>query len=232
MVTGKLHFWSETGSEGGHWAIQDEKSVHWKPPSFGVWKGSTVKHADGRVGKVEASFKQDGRPTGGDPMYHDPNYVKSSLFRGQGSGDREADAALERMWGFKIKYIEEREGYVQGGTPNIEPEREFGTRSGELTVALVVWEGEEKGEFVRSDDLLTEQWDYEGLHVLKNGDRLKIFDPKGRVEFEGIVDLRQPKLFTESVSGMWMNQGPQDGFFAEDWAKPFLEGWQGELIPA
>lgn len=226
VVEGRLTFHSETGTEGGLWAIQSFDSITREAPPYGVWRGSTVWDAEGREGKVAASFHADGRVLP-DPMHGDPDYGASSLFRGA-SGDREADARLAERWGFTLEYPVEREGYVTGSVPTTEPKRPYGVGQGDKIVAVVVWDGEEKGELRAAESLLIEQWSYDGLFILKDGDRLTTVAPDG-TESAVTVKLRKVELFTEDVAGMWLRKGEQEGVPLEEWARPFLDGWTGRL---
>lgn len=82
------------------------------------------------------------------------------------------------------------------------------------------------------------RWSYEGLHVLTDGDHLKIFNPDGSVYWEGEIKLKRHPLFTETVDvgdedtktalGFWIH-ADQDGVERYKWAKPFFEEYKAEL---
>lgn len=69
-----------------------------------------------------------------------------------------------------------------------------------------------------------QHWDYEGLHVLKTGDHLKIYDPvdKQKLVWEGEINLDKHPLFTEDASGMWIH-ADQHGMDRDEWAALFFE---------
>jgi hypothetical protein len=66
------------------------------------------------------------------------------------------------------------------------------------------------------------KWSYEGLYVLKTGDKLTIISPvDGSVLWEGIIDLQEHPLFTEYTdAGFWLH-ADQKGIAREEWAKWF-----------
>ncbi|MFA6603700.1 MAG: hypothetical protein WCT10_02540 [Patescibacteria group bacterium] len=78
-----------------------------------------------------------------------------------------------------------------------------------------------------------EDWSYEGLHVLKDGDKLVIFDKTdpSRVLWSGTISLRQYPLFTEDASGYWIH-ATQKGIDRQQWAGWFLREYPAELTPA
>lgn len=227
-IKGKLMFHSETGTEGGWWGIQDETTIRKVPPRWGLFADHDVWDQEDpeRHGRTTAAWHQDGRALG-DPMNYDQDYYASSLFRGQDAGDRDADQRLMERWGFTFEYIEDKPGYVKGGTPR--SPRPYGVGQSDITVVLVQWDDGAE-EYRASDTLLGLMYDYEGLHLLKNGDRLKVYFPNGEVYFDGEIQLRKVGLFTEDAGGMWLNQGPQEGFTNLEWAVPFLQEWDGELV--
>ena len=76
-------------------------------------------------------------------------------------------------------------------------------------------------------------WSYMGMHVLKNGDSLKIFQKESpaTVVWSGIISLKNLPLFSEDASGFWIH-ADQDGIDREVWARYFLEEYPAELILA
>ena len=42
VLKGRLTFYSETGTEGGYWAFQDENYISLNSPTFGVSNGEKV----------------------------------------------------------------------------------------------------------------------------------------------------------------------------------------------
>lgn len=73
-------------------------------------------------------------------------------------------------------------------------------------------------------------WAYDGLHILHNGDYLKIFNPEDptNVVWEGEINLIQHPLFTEHVQDLWIH-ADQAGIDRETWAEYFLKEYPGEL---
>ena len=71
---------------------------------------------------------------------------------------------------------------------------------------------------------------YEGMHILENGDRLKIFDKNDPEEivWEGEVSLKCYRTFTESAFGFWIH-ADQKGVPKEIWAKWFMEEYPAEF---
>lgn len=67
-------------------------------------------------------------------------------------------------------------------------------------------------------------WSYEGLHVLKTGDRLKIFslDEPEKVVWEGEINLNPHPLFTEDAGGFWIHTD-QVGMDRDKWAALFFK---------
>ena len=78
-----------------------------------------------------------------------------------------------------------------------------------------------------------ESWSYEGLHPLKDGDRLTIFDKADptKVVWQGVIALRQLGLFTDHAKGMWIH-ADQDGIDRDTWATWFFNENPAELTPA
>ncbi len=78
-----------------------------------------------------------------------------------------------------------------------------------------------------------EAWSYDGLHPLKDGDRLKIFDKDDptKVVWQGVIKLKQHPLFTEHANGLWIHTD-QEGVDRATWSKWFFGGHTAELIPA
>ncbi len=112
-LEGILYLYSETGTEGGHWAFQDKRFITLTPPSFGVFANQTVWDSNNpeRRGKIqnknEVFLNGKWLPLP-DPMTEDPDYVISSLFHGERRGNHEADKRLMERYGFKIEYAADR----------------------------------------------------------------------------------------------------------------------------
>lgn len=254
--SGVLTFHSETGTEGGYWAFHDRNYISKSMPRHGISEGRTVWDSENPnrkgITKKGAEVLRNGQwdPLP-DPILDDPDYYESSLFRGERRGDREADKRLAEKYGFTIKYAADRldERYGEdnweledpstavlsdgtrvsyGGTPITEPTRPYGL--GELTRVTVEWE-DGKVEQRLSDSLLVETRDYEGLHILRDGDYLKIYDRENSEEiiWEGEIDLIEFPVFSEHVFGLWIH-AEQKGIDREEWAEWFFEKYPAELI--
>ncbi len=74
-------------------------------------------------------------------------------------------------------------------------------------------------------------WSYEGLHILKDGDVLTIYDKEqtDKVVWQGIVQLINYPCQTEYVRGMWIH-ADQVGVDRETWATWFLREYPGKLV--
>jgi hypothetical protein len=230
VLRGRLSFHAETGTEGGYWAFQDERFVHHVPPEYGVYNRERVWDAaqpqrQGRAQEaVEVLMGDDWLPFP-DPIQNDPLYYESSLFKGQPQGSREADAQLAEKYGFELEY-----GNM--GTPKTTPWRPYGISRGQPTRADILWEDGER-EQRRSETLLVERWEYEGLHLLKTGDVLTIFeqDTPQKVRWQGEIELVQLPLFTEDALGYWIH-ADMKGWVREEWAQLFFDGYPAELVIA
>lgn len=105
----KLVFHSETGTEGGWYAWQDIDFIGWVTPNYGVFGGDKVKNKDGMDGVVNKGSTTIIKPYGlelpyPDPMQRDPDYLASSLYRGEHGGNKAADNRLMEKYNFKIIY--------------------------------------------------------------------------------------------------------------------------------
>ncbi|MEO1010029.1 MAG: hypothetical protein AAFX53_01910 [Bacteroidota bacterium] len=70
---------------------------------------------------------------------------------------------------------------------------------------------------------------YDRLHILKNGDRLKIEHPTEElIVWDGVVDLRQFDQFTEDAGGLWIH-ADQKGISREEWSKYFFNNYPAKL---
>lgn len=195
ILEGKLLCYSEQGMEGGYLSIQDKKFITLTSSTFGitdsrkVWdKNDTNRH--GMTSNTEV-FIDNNWLAFPDPICKDQDYRISSLFCGEQNGDLEADKRLAKKYNFKIKYSVERlnETYGQGNwkidrqlpnvilkdgtllhfgdTPNTIPSRPYGIPQGGKTRVTVNWNDGGVQHEILSDDLLVEQSDYKGLHMLK-----------------------------------------------------------------
>ena len=76
-----------------------------------------------------------------------------------------------------------------------------------------------------------EQWSYDGLHVLKDGDELTIYDKKHpkKVVWQGTISLTPFTVFKDDAFGMWIHND-QIGIDRETWAKFFMNENPAKLI--
>lgn len=89
---------------------------------------------------------------------------------------------------------------------------------------------DERFIFPPNDTFRHEQYSYEGLHVLENGDRLTIYSPDAKeVVWEGEISLKPYHIFTEDAFGVWIH-ADQEGVDRKTWAKWFFESYPAKLI--
>lgn len=162
--TGILHFHSETGTEGGYWAFQDEDYMGL--PNF-----------KDHVCSICGRWWDKERHPGGVPPIESPGVSVSIVRRGDSTDSFCPDDQHE--W---------RLAFPDG------------------------------------------MWSHEGLHILKDGDRLTIFDKEDRdhVIWQGIVRLKQHNLFSETAFGFWIH-ADQKGEDREAWARLFFEEYPAVL---
>lgn len=73
---------------------------------------------------------------------------------------------------------------------------------------------------------------YEGLHVLRDGDRLTVFEADGEtVRWSGEISLIRHSLFTEDARGLWIH-ADQAGVSRDEWAAMFFAELPCSVIPA
>jgi hypothetical protein len=194
---GILHFFSETGTEGGHWAFQDREFMGIPNPAVVCV----------RCGQYRKSPDEPIRP------------VTFSVWEPEDK-KREDGATVMR-------------GYRSITTPpppdaNLGPsefDRRF-TKDRNDRAALCLKEGHPEWKPVHPEG----SWSYEGLHVLKDGDHLRVFNPDNpaKVVWEGDIQLVTHPLFTEDAGGFWIH-ADQAGEDRKAWAKMFFEGYPAEL---
>lgn len=76
-----------------------------------------------------------------------------------------------------------------------------------------------------------EAWSYDGLHVLKDGDKLTIYDKEdpAKVVWQGVIDQQHYGSFQEhAYDGQWIHSD-QRGVEREVWSKWFIEEYPAEL---
>lgn len=159
-LRGVLHFHSETGTEGGYWAFQDERHIAPNTTRFACTKcGAYWDKTDDPVGP-NAESHPEGEDNGFGNPFCAPNAHDFQL---------------------------------------VSPE----------------------------------DWSYEGLHVLKDGDELTVYDKDdpAKVAWSGTIKLRQFDLFTEHASGMWIH-ADQEGMPRDEWAALFFAQCPATLVPS
>jgi len=153
-------------------------------------------------------FHSETGTEGGYWAFHDARYIKKNVGRGYcskcGKWLRNQEGAIQIV---RVKQIDEeflRTGELdeQPDCPNDAHEEEIG-------------------------DL----WDYEGLHILEDGDHLTIHpkDNTNEIVWSGIIKLRELPLFTEHAYGFWIH-ADQEGISRETWARWFLEEHPATLV--
>lgn len=98
------------------------------------------------------------------------------------------------------------------------------------------WETGTEGVLWALDDKKTK--DYQSLHILKNGDYLKVFDSNNQVHWEGEIQLEyernyrsfpmNPQYGQQALLGCWIH-GLQNNLEPEFWGKMFFNKMKAEL---
>ena len=252
ILEGKLLLYSETGMEGGYLSIQDKNYIKLTSPTFGLTNGSKVwdKNEISRYGqttKMEVLIDNEWLQFP-DPIWTDNDFKISSLYCGELNGDLNADKRLAEKYKFKIKYSVERlnETYGQGNwkfdkslpnvilkdgthlhfgdTPITIPARPYGIPQFAKTRMTVNWSDGIISEKVSNDNLLVEQSDYKGLHMLKSQDTIKVLDRKTKsIICAGRLDKIPLNIFSQT----------QKGHFEQDkygnWEHYFADNYDAEL---
>ena len=94
---------------------------------------------------------------------------------------------------------------------------------------LTFWSetGTEGGHWALEDDRPHSN-PYEGLHVLEDGDLLRVFKEDGSIRWEGAIQLKTHPAFTEHVFNCWI-QSDQIGVERQIWAEMFFKELKAEL---
>jgi hypothetical protein len=252
ILEGKLLLYSETGMEGGYLSIQDVKYITLQTPTFGITDGRIVydKMDTKRFGissNLEVLLENNWLQLP-DPIVKEKDYKISSLFCGEINGDLEADKRLSEKYNFKIKYSVERlnETYGQGNwkidetlpyvilkdgthlhfgdSPTTIPARPYGIPKFAKTRVTVNWSDGRIEDKVSSDNLLVEQSDYKGLHMLKDTDILKILDRTTKtIICAGQLNEIPLTVFSQTLKGHFDND--KTGL----WEHYFVENYYAEL---
>jgi hypothetical protein len=252
ILEGKLLCYSEQGMEGGYLSIQDKNFISLTIPTFGITADQKVwdkndNNKSGLTTNAEVLINDNWLQLP-DPICKEDDYRISSLFRGELRGNKDADKRLSEKYNFKIKYSIERlnETYGQGNwkidrelpnvilkdgtllhfgdTPTTIPSRPYGIPQFAKTRVTVNWSDGNIEEKVSSDNLLVEQSDYKGLHMLKSNDILRVLDPITKnVICEGQLDKIPLNVFSQTKKGHF----EQDD--SSIWEQYFSDNYYAEL---
>ncbi len=255
MLEGKLLLYSETGMEGGYLSIQDRRYITLNSPTFGISNNCKVFDKNkltrqGVTSNAEVLIDNDWLELP-DPIWKDKDFEISSLNCGEQNGDLNADKRLSEKYGFKIKYSAERLNEIYGhgnwkidrklpnvilnnGTllhfgdaPTTIPSRPYGIPQDGKTRITVDWNDGSVQHKVLSDDLLVEQSDYKGLHMLKNEDVLKVIDPiTKQIICEGQLNKIPLKIFSQTRKGHFDQINQSNNC---NWERYFTENFDAEL---
>ncbi len=249
ICSGKLTYFSEQGMEGGQLAIADKSFIKLCVPIYGFQENEKVwdnidNSKIGITSDPETFLDGSWMPTR-DPILDEPDYRISSLFCGEERGDFDADKRLMKKYNFRMKYFQEKANEIygignwkfrkphseiilndgsivmMGGTPNCEPERPYSIPLAEFSRVTVKWNDGTSETKRISNTLLVELGSYEGLHVLKETDYLKVIDQTtGNIISEGQINLIPLRTFSQTKKGHFENG---------DWEKYFTEEYSAEL---
>lgn len=255
IIEGKLLLYSETGMEGGYLSMQDKNFITISTPTFGVVNDRKVydKNNPSKQGISSNAhvYFENNWVEYPDPICNEADYKISSLFCGELNGDLEADQRLSKKYNFKIKYFVDRlnDLYGQGNweidkklpniilkngtqlqlgvTPTTIPSRPYGIPQGGKTRVTVTWNDGSIQHEIFSDDLMIEQSDFKGLHMLKNEDVLKIIDPTTKnIICEGQINKIPLNVFSQTKKGHFVQAKLNDNC---NWEQYFSENYFAEL---
>ena len=249
ICIGKLTCFSEQGMEGGQLAIIDSNFIKLHSPKYGLQENEKVwdnidNSKIGITSKPETYIDNTWLPSR-DPILDEPDYKISSLFCGEERGDFDADKRLMEKYNFRMKYTKEKANDIygvgnwkfrkpnseiilndgnivmMGGTPYCVPERPYHIPIAEFSRVTVNWNDGSSETKRRSDTLLVERGSYEGLHILKETDYLKVIDQTtGKIISEGQINLIPLKTFSQTKKGHFENS---------IWEKYFTEEFSAEM---
>lgn len=202
-ITGKLYLHSETGTEGGHWAIQDEKFIT-PPADEPVDKNCRRCH----------SYWGDAENTP-EPAPHFTYYLP----------DRVGEDGKKYLGGYhsfdepdengQTTFADEEEGsfndkYTKRNNSN----------------ALGCYEAGHDWEW----QIPSERWSYEGLHTLQNGDKL-IFKDGEEITVDLWRQPDQYAEDAIDAYGLVIHQVPTEKCYDfQAWCKLFFEGTSARLV--
>lgn len=97
--TGRLHFFSETGTEGGYYAFQDMESIDYVKSEWAIFKGRTVYDPDDpmRSGKVVESYTSAGSEIKTSKI-GDISFMTVEWQEGEQEQFRRSDSVLVEKW--------------------------------------------------------------------------------------------------------------------------------------
>lgn len=213
---GVCTFHSETGTEGGYWAFQDDKHMGLAPPN--QWRCSTC-------GRIWDKTHDAEEPKASFTYWIDrdvltPEQNPKRCMRGYYCFDapQDGETLTDPATGYEFPVSEGPNDLDRAFTHATNEEARLCYARGHGP-----WESPQEQH---PDGM----WSYEGLHILGDGDHLTIFDKQdpARVVWEGVVELRQHPLFTNDAFGMWIH-ADQVGVNREIWADYFLENYPAHL---
>lgn len=222
-LKGVVYFHFETGTEGGHWAFQDEKFMNLDPPNH--WHCKIC----GRIWDKD-KVKEEPPPS-------------FSYLRPQVEEYIEKEKATYRHW-VDDNATELPPGKIHWAYRGYDQPMAFAINkeSHDITSAADVHFNEVSNETslkcfneghkwtLPKEQYPNGVWSYNGTHILQDGDYLKIYDQTDtdQVVWEGIIDLKPYDVFTQEVYGMWIHTD-QKGIDRNVWAKFFFQENPAEL---
>jgi hypothetical protein len=102
------------------------------------------------------------------------------------------------------------------------------TMNAPLQGTLLFWSetGTEGGHWALQEDRYPGS--YDGLHVLEDGDHLRVLNEDGSSRWEGLIQLKSYPAFTEHVFNCWIH-ADQIGMERQAWAEMFFKQLKAEL---
>lgn len=197
---GILQFHSETGTEGGYWAMQDENFM-------GLVDERTMNtYRCPKCGRIWDRTRDAEEPKSSFTYYRPARTVDGENHYGGYYG---SDVPIE---GGQTKFGDEEDGSFND---------EWTKRSN--ATSLECYEnGHGEWELANPDGV----WSYEGLHVLKDGDKLTVYadETKSEVRWSGTIELIPQPLFTTDVANLWVHSLPNvPEMTVDEWGEMFFK---------